>query len=234
MGEAKRRRAQPISAAINRDLVAKAVRQAVGAVSDFSGADCLLYSQVGVGLLAALGVRSQLVAGSAGWRVGDGDPDVILHAREVQAKNYVLTADKPAAIFHSWIIAGSALIDFSTCTLPFKAAQLDAADGGKTSVTWAPDYLWLDQPKAPWLLPDARSVAQAQKAGVCFYRRHADIEQRVFSRDLSDGAATVILAARLAYSALMRGENLQIVGTSHVQRTESERLIPLELRAGGG
>jgi hypothetical protein len=150
MGQAKLKkqileRAAQQASQIDRNLLARAVRQVVGAATDFHGADCLLYALVGAAVLRELGVPAEAAAGSAVWRVGAGDSDVISHAREVAGPAFVQAGVSAAMQFHAWVEAPGLLVDFSTHTLPLKGAQLDAADGGKTTVDWAPEFLWIDQ-----------------------------------------------------------------------------------------
>lgn len=214
MGEAKlKAQRAPAMEALDRNMVASAVRQVVSAITGFQGADCLLYAHVGAGLLRSLGIPVRAVAGSAVWRVGDGDSDILSHAREVNGQAY-LPDDPycPAAMFHAWIEGPRVLIDFSTCSLRDKAAALDAADGGRTNVLWAPEFLWTEPKATNVMLHDAMAVVQAPKAGVCYYRRHPDIEQFVFAEDLPVSMGQAIFAAQAAYSASLRGDRLQIIG----------------------
>jgi len=127
------------------------------------GADCLLHAQLAQNLLGEEGVPTRLVLGEAAWRVGSGDGDVITHSPNVGG--YPQTGAKAMA-YHAWLESGGNIIDFSTHSLRTKAAQLDAFDGGKTSVEWCPPYLVLERSQSLTL----KEVAQADSAGVAFYR----------------------------------------------------------------
>lgn len=214
MGESKRKRdaarvQQSLLSEIDLDKAAQAVHQVVCAVTDFQGADCLLYAQVGVQLLNSLGLPAQAVAGSAAWRVGDGDSDVISHAREIQGPQFG-PAGGQALLFHAWVSLPGHIVDFSTATLAHKAKELDAADGGRTDVKWNPPYLCAQQESC---LPP-RQVLMAPRAGAYAYVRHADIEAQAFQALVEAGPAfdQLDFAVQAAYAALLRGEQLRVFG----------------------
>lgn len=212
--------------------MAQAVRQVMNSLTYHSGADCLLYAQLTAGLLRSFGIAdARLVAGSAAWRVGVGDADVIAHARELNGEQLWLQEGAgQAAVFHAWVEVPSLklLVDFTTWALREKARQLDAADGGSTAVDWCPEYLWIEDREGPgsWVrTPD--QVRVAKHAGAFTYVRHADIEQRVLASAVSDDAlATQIQAVCLAYRALKEGQTLQVFGVDvdgEVQEGPQER-----------
>lgn len=244
MGEAKRKRmaqaavlngvsgppTNPIADQIDVSRVAASVRQVIEAITDFHGADCLLYAHIGAGLLSSLGMKEvKAVAGSAAWRVGSGDADVISHAREINGMQFTQTESHQAALFHAWIETPDLVIDLSISTLRTKAAQLDAADGGKTSVDWCPDFIWYSKSRracvssvegGPTAKGDAvlrpRSVLMAPDAGVFNYTRHADIESFALPErgELEESLGTAVFAAQAAYAALGRGERINVIGVS--------------------
>lgn len=231
MGEAKRRReAQAASGTsspppLDLDKLSAAMRQTVQAITDQPGADCLIYARVGAVVLRRLGHPARAVAGSAAWRVGPGDSDVVSHAREVNGDIFLPDAPVPAAMFHAWIEVGhdpatAEVVDFSTWTLANKARQLDEADGGKTQVDWCPDYLWIKKGalKAP------KAVLQAPDAGVAAYVRHPDIEARLKFEDLAvpeDALAAAAHGVLMAYKALVDGRELRIFGVGDEGLQES-------------
>jgi hypothetical protein len=216
MGEARQRKlerqaAREAAGGVDVERAAAAMRQVVGAVTDFNGADCLLYAHVGAELLRSLGLDARAVAGSAVWRVGDGDSDVISHAREINGMQFSQAGEAPAAMFHAWIEAPGLVIDFSTWTLREKAAQLDTADGGSTTVDWCPPFLWgpvESQARNPL------DVLRAPHAGAFSYVRHADVEAIVLrpSPDFVRELGPLIFASQAAYAALGRGGKLRIIG----------------------
>jgi len=229
MGDAKRKRqaqeglrAAALAAAetIDQARAAAAVRQIVGAITDFHGADCLLYAHIGAELLRSMGLDAKPAAGSAAWRVGSGGTDVISHAREINGMQFSQAEQRKAAMFHAWIEAPGLIIDFSTCTLRAKAAQLDAADGGHTTVDWAPDFVWVStsQPASTegTAVRQPRAVLMAPDAGVFNYTRHADIEAITLecSADFAQSLATAVFSAQAAYAALGRGDTLKVIGVS--------------------
>lgn len=239
MGEAKRKRVENAAAIfsntatkkINISHVAASVRHVVEAITDYHGADCLLYAHIGARMLNYLGVEAKPVAGSAAWRVGDGDADVISHAREVTGALYSQASPELSLLFHAWIETRDFVIDFSTFSLTKKALQLDAADGGRTDVSWCPEFICqtkrsnqtgasnlLIEPNIPGKsgLSDARKVLMAPRAGVFNYTRHADIEARVLpiSQENEPGMATATFSAQAVYKALERGEEIVVIGVS--------------------
>lgn len=256
MGDAKRKRLAQIQAAsaasrlgqqeIDIGRVAAAVRQVIGAITDFHGADCRMYAHIGAGLLSSLGMGEvKVVAGSAAWRVGSGDSDVVSHAREINGMQFSMAGTQQAALFHSWIETPDLVIDFSTATLRAKAAMLDAADGGKTTVDWCPDFIWYSKGQRACLqgvdatsagkaqgesVVRPRSVLMAPNAGVFNYTRHADIESFALSEDgaLRESLASAVFAAQSAYAALGRGETIKVIGVSQqgeFQETPDENVL---------
>lgn len=219
MGEGKKKKLQALQAAtavagLQHEELAAAVRQVVGAMTDFHGADCLLFAAISAGALRELGFDARPVAGSTAWRVGPGDSDTISHAREIQGPLYTPGKAGQALQFHAWVEAPGLLVDFSTCTLRKKAAMLDAADGGKTQVDWAPDYLWLAGPRPTQMLKTPNAVNQSYYAGVYCYIRHSDIEATVLPNitKLLNDLHAAVAAAVTAYHARCAGHTLQVVG----------------------
>lgn len=242
MGEAKRRKgltemSQAVLKAEGQGpevpaRMAQAVRQVMSSLTYHSGADCLLYARLTAGLLRSLGIAdARVVAGSAAWRVGDGDTDVIAHARELAGGQlWVPDGVGQAAPFHAWVEVPSLklLADFTTWTLRDKARQLDAADGGRTSVDWCPDYLWIEDREGPgsWVRTP-NHVRVAEHAGAFTYVRHADIEARALAGvNSEEELAPKIQAVIIAYRAIKNGHTLHLFGVGEdgdVQEGPQER-----------
>lgn len=225
MGDAKIKRLAGLALSagqvinVDKERASQAVKQVVSAITDYHGADCLLYAHIGAALLCSLGLDAKCVAGSAIWRVGSGDGDVISHARELHGAKFVQDGAVKAGVFHAWIEAPGLIIDFSTSTLRSKASQLDAADGGITQVDWCPDFLWHNT-NAPSpsgaLLREPKNVNAAPHGGVFNYTRHRDIEAEVLanSSEFKESMKHAVFGAQAAYAAIGRGETLQIIGLS--------------------
>ena len=192
--------------------LAKAIRAVTLAITESHLADCLIYAHVGAAVLRAQGVHdAQPVAGSALWRVGSGDGDVIAHAIELHGNMYAVNASGPAAPFHAWISLSSHILDFTTWTLSAKAKALDALDGGKTSVEWAPPFLFTPAVSAV-SIDDAR---MAPAAGAFSYIRHPQLEAAIRTHTPSTGDVQRMASAVLmAYSRLLLGAEVNVIGVN--------------------
>jgi hypothetical protein len=178
MGEAKRRRmaadARKAELALAVGRVGSALRRLATAASGQFGSDCYVHAALGHQLLADLGIEARIEVGEAAWRVGSGDGDVIAHTPRVQGfapEN--MPPDKQALAYHAWLVVDGNIVDFTTYQFERKARELDAADGGHTTVTWRPEALILPV----GLVLSYRQVAQAPKPGVAFYDAHPDLLQ---------------------------------------------------------
>lgn len=224
-------------AVIDKDHFAAAVKQVVSAVTSFAGADCILYSVVGAGLLNKLGLKSVPVAGSAAWRVGPGDADAISHATEVTGQHFA-PEGKSAGLFHCWIqtvtdanfthAIGFDIIDTSTWQLKKKARELDAMDGQVTKVDFCPEYIW-DNAKSKKLL-SPRAVVSSFDVGVYAYLRKPEIEKIIFTEGALQEAEHMIAAAEMCYKALLRGEALNVMGVGANGVEEADPDAPMKLR----
>lgn len=194
----------------------QAIAQVVGATTNFHGADCLFYAGVAAKVLQGMGYPARMVAGSAAWRVGPGDGDVISHALELNAPGTVNSAtfapansDAKAVMFHAWVEVGDDIIDFTTASLADKAAQLDKMDGGRTQVDWSPQALWVHKNQCLDLL----GVVNAPDSGVCAYQRHEKIEGLVMKDGLKDvdldGPAN---AVGIVFRSLKAGRHINVIG----------------------
>lgn len=190
--------------------------QVVGASTHFHGADCLFYAGVATKVLKDMGYPARMVAGSAAWRVGSGDGDVISHAVEFNAPGSVNAAayapNTPgglAGMFHAWSEVGEDIVDFTTASFVEKARALDLMDGGHTSVDWTPQALWL--PKKHCL--DFGAVVNAPDGGVCVYKRHEPIEKVVMGESLKDvDFDTPAANVGLVFRALQAGRHMHVIG----------------------
>lgn len=195
--------------------LAAAMKQVLGAIANFHGAECLSSALIGTEVLRRLGYDARATAGSAAWRVGPGGGDVISHAVEMQSQQGKVYAPNltgsgmRAGMFHAWSVIGDYIVDFTTSTLREKASQLDAQDGGKTQVDWAPEVLWAHKYEGS-KFPE---VANGYKAGTWVYRKHEEIERQVFTQRSKDfdaqTPATVVLQA---FELLKSGGRVQVIG----------------------
>lgn len=140
------------------------------------GADCLLHAALAQRILAEHDMIARLVVGEAAWRVGPGDDDVIVHSPFVGGQ--APTNAGLAVPFHAWLELGSTVLDFSTHSLRHKAAQLDAQDGGKTTVAWCPTHLVIAKSETKTL----QEVAQAPLEGVALYRELPRLHELMLQR----------------------------------------------------
>lgn len=194
----------------------QAISQVVGAATNFHGADCLLYAGVAAKVLQTMGYPARMVAGSAVWRVGPGDGDVVSHALEINAPGTVNSATfapsnsgAKALMFHAWVEVGEDIIDFTTASLADKAAQLDKMDRRHTQVDWSPQALWLQKNQCLDLL----DVVNAPDAGVCAYQRHESIEKIVMGKSLENvDFDTHAANVGLVFRALQAGRRMHVIG----------------------
>lgn len=176
--------------------ISSALRRLTTAASQNHGSDCYIHSALAQDMLARLGVESKLVVGHAGWRVGNGDSDMVLHA---PLPNMV---PQPGIPYHVWLELDGHILDFTTYQLRLKAAQMDVLDGGKTNVIWCPDFLFALKKSISTL----GSVIQ-KRAGMYYYERETELETRVIAASSpldEDDLATAWL--------LYQNQSLQVFG----------------------
>lgn len=219
MGEAKRKKEMaaalpPTIPVIDRDKFIQALGMVIQAITDFSGADCTLYAMIGAEALKAKGFAAVPAAGSAAWRVGRGDGDMISHAPEAIGQIFVPAGAVKAGMFHAWIEARHGadvfVIDATTAQLRQKAASLDELDGGTTSVEFSPDYLWISLRDATRMSFSA--VTQSFDAGVYAYLRKPEIEPVVFSAESKENLDSYVFATLQCYEMLCQNQTVQVVG----------------------
>jgi hypothetical protein len=218
MGEAKRKKAAAAAAPVKgrlpdaeANLIGMAIRQVVGATTSFHGADCIAYALVGAEVLRRMGFGAKAVAGSAAWRVGPGDGDVLSHAIELNHQSngaFAPNHQTKAGMFHAWIECGLEVVDFTTYSFPDKARQLDSMDGNKTLVQWAPEFLWVAREACSSL----QVVANGFAVGVFAYIRNPAVERVVLTNNpdfdaegLADQVFTVMELSR-------NGHQVRVIG----------------------
>ncbi|WP_129640792.1 MULTISPECIES: hypothetical protein [Steroidobacteraceae] len=171
--------------------VSTALRKLATAASGHLGSDCYIHAELGRVLLADCGFQALRVVGFAAWRVGEGNGDVIAHAPYV--KGYLPAGVKGFA-YHAWLDCSGFIVDFTTYQLRHKAQELDAMDGGHTTVNWCPAFLLL--PKNS--IRSYKEVAATLHPGVAYYEARPELERALrtqFTLDPQDvHAARVILA----------------------------------------
>jgi hypothetical protein len=199
---------------INKDHFITALRLVGEAISNWSGADCVLYAMVGAGTLNRLGMTTRPAAGSAAWRVGPGDGDMISHASEANGPKFAPVGAARAENFHAWIESEdgveSFLIDPTTWQLHNKARLLDSLDGGTTQVQFAPELLWVPLDKAT--KNSFSTVQMSYDVGVYFYLKKPEIEKLVFNDRSDKDTAYYVEAVLKCYTKLLIGEQIQVVG----------------------
>jgi hypothetical protein len=198
MGEAKQRRKESsaLIEAVNR--VSGALRKLACAASSHLGSDCYLHAELGRVLLADLGIEARRVVGYAAWRVGEGDSDVVAHVAQVPG---YLPAGAQGFAYHTWLEAGDTILDFTTYQLRRKALELDALDGGSTTVAWCPDFLVLRK-------RDVRTYADVAKltTGLAYYEESPGLESLLAPQFTLDEGDLAI--ARL----IMSNANMNVMG----------------------
>lgn len=198
MGEAKRRKLAEIQSlgefTAFRDAaesVGEAIRKLMMASSDQYGKDCYLHAALGQALLKDRGFECDIQVGEAAWRVGDGDGDVVAHAQGMTTAHIAPGATGKA--YHAWLVYLGHVIDFTTYQLRQKGADLDAMDGGTTTVDWCPEMLILPRNK----ISSYEDVASLS-AGLAYYQVRPALQESVssgFTLDPEDLAmARLILA----------------------------------------
>lgn len=205
MGQAKQRKmaGATVDPRLVKELgrVASAVRRICSASSSRLGSDCALHASLSAELLLRLGWEARVVAGFAGWRVGEGHGDVILHAPMPD-----MPPPKPNELpFHVWIEVGNFLFDPTTYQLRQKAAELDALDGQTTIVNWCPDYLAVHRDT----LFSLRSV-RTGSSGTYYYQREQLVEGKVFGSCFGADPEDVELAWFLYHQ-----QDVAVLGRNH-------------------
>lgn len=153
--------------------VAKCIQTVMTSASAKLGADCILHARFAQYLFRQNAIQSRLVVGEASWRVGPGDGDVIAHSPS--AGGFMPFAGEMGLPMHAWLEVDGKIFDCTTHTLRLKARELDACDGGKTTVAWAPPYLWIE----PMQTVALKDVAQALQPGAVCYREIPELLAKI-------------------------------------------------------
>ena len=161
------RLAEMLLPAVSR--ISAALRKYALAASSSLGSDCYVHAELGRVLLNDLGFATRLVAGFAAWRIGPGADDVLGHVPHLTA--YAPTGG-PGLAYHTWLECSALLIDFTTYQLQHKARQLDAADGGTTTVTWCPPFLCAQRHE----LRRYEELVHARTAGLAYYQARPELD----------------------------------------------------------
>lgn len=164
---------------IDFERVAKAVAQLCAASSANLGVDCYLHAHFAQVILKRLGVESELCIGEAAWRVGPGYNDVLSHL-------FSGFGHGPQVGFHCWLLVDGKIFDPTTYQIPMKIDELDAMDGLKTNVQFAPNFI-LDDAIA--MVADWNKFLGILKAGTSYYKRLEDVEAKIkagFTPDKED------------------------------------------------
>jgi len=205
MGQAKRKslRADALDVQIV-ERVASAIRKLAQAASNHLGNDCYLHAMIGRELLKDFGIDAEIAAGFAAWRVGESDGSVIAHTPKERG---YLPPGVDGFAYHAWLMCGLKIIDLTTYQLPKKAKDLDALDGGKTDVEWAPELLVASITE----VRSFREVAQGH-AGMFYYERNPKIE-RILAETSSLDAGDLQMAR-----VILANPNAQVLGPSDMTR----------------
>ena len=193
--------------------IATAVRTLATTASSRLGADCIWHAMACQHLLAREGLDdARLVAGYAAWRVDGHDPGaVVCHHVEGSA----VAAGSGGFLFHAWVACGSQVFDATTYQFRQKMTELDAADGGRTTVTWCPPFLLVDRKDCkPW-----RSVRDGLQAGLfCYDAIPAVVEQVTGHPDTHLDAEAIALLEHV-YERVKDGNQLVVIGPCGVAAT---------------
>ena len=162
--------------------VSNALRKLATAASTHLGHDCYLHMELGRVLLAEMGFQTEPALGFAAWRVGGDDGDVIAHVPFGQPH---APPGVKAFPYHAWLLCRGHVIDFTTYQLPLKGKELDATDGGRTNVTWCPDFLLLPVTETRTY----RQVLRGFHPGIAYYEVRPELKANLGSKSEPDAAA---------------------------------------------
>jgi len=194
--------------------IATAVRTLATSASSRLGADCIWHAMACQHLLAREGIDdARLVAGYAAWRVDGHDPGaVVCHHAEGSA----VAVGSGGFLFHAWVSCGSQVFDATTYQFRQKMTELDAADGGRTTVNWCPPFLLVDRKDCKaW-----RSVRDGLRAGLFCYDAIPTIVEQVTGHPDTQLDAEGIALLEHVYEHVKDGNMLVVIGPCGVAATE--------------
>jgi hypothetical protein len=196
-------RQQPLQPRQAEDIAA-AVRLLAQAASQQLGSDCIRHAELALHLLERDGLSGALAAGHAAWRLHGADPGAVV-AHHPDGK---LLPETRGMAFHAWIEIGDWVFDTTTYQLRGKMAQIDAADGHRTAVAWAPDFVLAPTVHCqPWA-----AVRDGFRAGACCYERVPALEARIRRCPPIDGDH--LRCAEWILKAVRSGNPVQVIGPS--------------------
>lgn len=187
-----------VAAVIER--LAVALRKMTVSVSANLGTDCAEHAYLGQAILSENGIDCRVVIGVAAWRVGPNSGDVMVHCPQKGAM-----AQPGRFAYHAWIETEAEILDFSTHTMLTKMAQLDALDGGSSSVVWCPPYLRMLKSDVKTL----QEVAQAPSEGVAFYQEVPGLVELMKSLGFRDEVDATDLAI---LRHIFTNDNVHVIG----------------------
>lgn len=192
--------------------VATAVRTIATTASSRLGTDCIWHALACQHLLAHEGITARLAAGYAAWRVDGQDPGaVVCHHVEGSA----VAVGTGGFLFHAWVACGGQVFDATTYQFRQKLAALDAADGGRTTLTWCPEYLLVERTDCqPW-----RSVRDGLRAGLFCYDAIPAIAAQVTDHPDTHLDSDAIALLEQVYAQVKAGNTLVVVGPCGVAAT---------------
>lgn len=168
--------------------VANGLKKLTTSTSSHIGTDCWEHATLAHKVLSEMGIETQIVAGAAAWRIGPGFSDVISHLLDGGLHEF---KGMRALAYHAWLKYQDDVLDFSTHALALKAKQLDALDGGKTTVEWCPDYLQLPAAQVKTL----QEVAESDSPGLAYYEEVPNLYTYLKDQGYVNEMDTVDLAA---------------------------------------
>lgn len=209
MGQAKLKKLaggnkEPSAEVINK--IAASVRKLMEAASAKLGLDCYSHAVLAAHLLRDEGFDPRVVIGNCMWRVGEGDGDVITHMAIPGAQQFA-DGSGPALPYHAWVEVGHHILDVTTYQIPIKAKRLDEADGGHTSVNWAPAFLYANKKTV-----SSRENVTNLHAGLYFYQHAPSVESTLLA------AAKPVPEEDLSYLRIIYNSDndLLVLGPNHM------------------
>lgn len=205
MGESKRR-SVVLPADFDREAFARATRKVFEASSTALMRDCYTHAAITQAALRVLGITLDMRVGYAAWRVSDEPHGVVAH----HPQSNTVDGLPGMVMYHAWLQGGVDIVDFTTYQLPAKAAALDAVDGMKTAVVWAPGYLWVPAVSGV----SFEGVRDGYRPGLYHYRRDMGLESALRNNALpveNEDVDTLLMVYRLECSG-----GVVVVGPNHI------------------